>query len=208
MQDETQFENAVDRWVSARLAQPMTWDSLVYSLPSVYPKNVLNSAKRLSLLDRISFPPTKLSGLLTPCFALDLWSEGILPTPHLLDSAWWFGDSALEKLLGRIESFTGLGDKVLFLGAPTLLHFARERSGSRSFFLLDREFAGEQDEINGQLSADLLIEQPSVGEMDVIVADPPWYTCETQAFLLTAIRNARRAARYCLAFRRSEPGQA
>lgn|SRR5487761_113923 len=191
MQDETQFENAVDRWVSARLAHPMTWDSLVYSLPSVYPGTVLNSAKRLSLLDRISFPPIKSSGSLTSCFALDLWSEEKVLTPHALDSSWWFADSALETLLERIESFTVPGDRVLLLGAPTVWHYAMERSGNRLFLLLDREPADEEKEIRRSMTADLLDEQPTLGRMDLIVVDPPWYHREIRAFLLTATRNAR-----------------
>jgi hypothetical protein len=198
MRDETQFENAVDRWVAARLANPMTWNSLVYSLPSVYPEVALNSAKRLSLLNRISFPPTKLSGSFAPCFALDLWFEERVLTPHALDSTWWFGDSALETLRERIESLTVPGDNVLLLGAPTLLHYAMERSGDRFFLLLDREPVKAQKEGSGCVTADLLTEQPSVGRMDLIVADPPWYSRETRAFLVTAIRNARTGSKVLL----------
>ena len=106
MQNQTEFESVIDRWVSARLASPMTWNSLVCSLPGVYPEVVLNSAKRLSLLDRIYFPPIESSGPLTSAFALDLWAEEKILTPHALDSAWWFGDPALETLLERIENFT------------------------------------------------------------------------------------------------------
>jgi hypothetical protein len=198
VRSQAQFESAVDRWVSARLARPMTWNSLIYSLPSVYPEVVLSSVKRLSLFDRISFQSNESSGSLSPSFAMDLWSEEKLAIPHPLDSTWWFGDSALEKLLERIETFTVPGDKVLLLGAPTLLHYARERSGNRSFLLLDRESAGEQNGIGSCVPADLLNEQPSLGKIDLVVVDPPWYSRETQAFLWTAIRNARRGTKILL----------
>ena len=197
-QNETQFENAVDRWVSERLSSPMSWNSLVYSLPSVYPEDVLNSARRLSLLDRISFPSSEGFGSFKPSFALDLWSEKKVFTPHPLDSTWWFGDSALETLLMRIESSTQPGDTVLLLGVPTLWHYVEERGGDRVFLLLDRELGKEQVESTRCLSADLLRKQPTFGRADLIIADPPWYSQEIRAFLSTAIRNARPGSKVLL----------
>src|ERR1700739_746702 len=74
VQETTDFENTVDSWVSTRFAAgPMTWNELVNSLPSVYPEIILNSAKRLDLIDEISFTSSHSSGSLAPCFALDLW---------------------------------------------------------------------------------------------------------------------------------------
>jgi hypothetical protein len=189
VQKTTEFENTVDGWVSARLATgPVTWNSLVHSLPSVYPELVLSSAKRLDALDKISFPPRHSSASLAPCFALDLWTERNAPTPHALDSTWWFGDSSLDLLLERIERLTAVGDRVLLLGVPTLWHYAKERSANRIFLLLDRERLGPQSKVT---TADLLLERPSLGKMGLIVVDPPWYPAEIRAFLLTALRNGR-----------------
>src|SRR5258708_15558830 len=101
MRDQAEFESMIDRWVSARLASPMAWDSLIYSLPAVYPEFILRSAKRLSLLHRIRSPAGELSKRPAPSFATDLWAEEKLATPHPLDSTWWFGDSALKILLER-----------------------------------------------------------------------------------------------------------
>lgn len=196
VQETTEFENTVDGWISTRLAAgSMTWNSLVNSLPSVYPEVILNSAKRLDLLDEISFSPSHSSGSLAPCFALELWAARKAQTPHPLDSTWWFGDAALDLLLERVESLTVSGYRVLLLGVPTLWHYAKDHSGNRMFLLLDRERTRDQGKFT---TANLLTEQPSLGKMDLIVVDPPWYPAETRAFVVTALRNARLGSKILL----------
>src|ERR1700739_387753 len=196
VQETTDFENTVDSWVSTRFAAgPMTWNELVNSLPSVYPEIILNSAKRLDLIDEISFTSSHSSGSLAPCFALDLWAARKAQTPHTLDSTWWFGDAALGLLLERIGCFTASSDRVLLLGVPTLWHYAKDRSGNRKFLLLDRERSREQSKFT---TANLLTDQPSLGKMDLIVVDPPWYPAATRAFVVTALRNARPGSKILL----------
>jgi hypothetical protein len=198
MRDQTEFESVIDRWVSAQLASPMMWNSLLYSLPGVYPELILKSAKRLSLLHRIHFTAGELSKRPAPSLATDLWAKEKLATPHPLDSTWWFGDSALKTLLERIESLSTPRSNVLLLGTPTLFHYAKGQSKERSFFLVDHESAQRKNGIHGHISVDLLSEQPSLEKSNVIVADPPWYPQETRAFLLTAVQNATRSGKILL----------
>jgi hypothetical protein len=198
MRDQVEFESVIDRWVSAQLASQVTWNSLLYSLPGVYPELILKSAKRLSLLHRIHFAAAELSKRPAPSLATDLWAKEKLATPHPLDSTWWFGDSALKILLERVESFSTPRSNVLLLGAPTLFHYAKEQSKERSFFLVDRDSTHRENGICGHISVDLLSEQPSLEKASVIVADPPWYPQETRAFLLAAIRNSTRSAKILL----------
>src|SRR2546428_1331204 len=138
MCDQVEFERVIDGWVSAALRRPRDWASLLYSLPSVYPAVALESAKRCSLSHMIRFQDAKSADYKSSSFAMQLRSEGKLLTPHPQDASWWFANPALDTMGDRLERLTSVGDHVLFLGAPTLFHFTRERLVGRHLTLLDK----------------------------------------------------------------------
>src|SRR6516225_3887551 len=52
-------------------------------------------------------------------YAMRGWAHGLLPTPHILDSTWWFDDATIEFFYDEMEK---CGEPVVVcLGAPTLL---------------------------------------------------------------------------------------
>ena len=114
------------------------------------------------------------------------WALGLLPTPHLLDAAWWFDAVTVEAFRADIEALPRQA-AVVFLGTPSLFLDTWQRDESRSSHLVDRDRAiqkrlpvglrSRMDSIN------LLNEVPRLGHADLVVADPPWYVEETMAFL-------------------------
>jgi len=192
----TAFETTIDQWLSSQLASgPKSWTALLLALPSVYPQAVLDSLKRLDLLNHVSFPKSRSAAFTALPFALRLWDAGKIPTPHVLDSTWWFGDPALEVLLEQVERLSSPTSSVLLLGAPTFWHYARANGSNLRFRLLDRQPSAEPSEFT---TTDLLLEQPKIGRMDLVVMDPPWYPSDMQVFLLAALRNVTSGAKILL----------
>lgn len=196
IQANTAFETTIDEWLWSELSTgPKGWTPLLLALPSVYPEVVLDSLKRLDLLNQVSFPRSQSAALTTLPFALRLWAAGKIPTPHVLDSTWWFGDSALEVLLDQVQGLSDPSSKVLLLGAPTLWHYAKANGSKLRFRLLDRQRSAEPSEFT---MTDLLLEQPKIGRMNLVVMDPPWYPFDMQVFLLAALRNVIPGAKILL----------
>jgi putative N6-adenine methyltransferase len=198
MSDQSDFDKTIDGWVSARLGESLRWDSLLYALPSVYPASVWESVRRLSLTNKIRFPEGRSRSADVPSFALDLWRQEKLLTPHPLDSSWWFADAALERLLECLRSLTEASDAVLLLGTPTLFHYAKERRLGRSTMLVDRECTTAAEDSFHAARSDLMRDLPLKAKFDVIVADPPWYPLEMRAFLDKACRNAKKGTKVLL----------
>jgi len=195
MNEQLTFEEAVDRWVSAGLTEPVAWDQLLYTLPSVYPATVRESARRLLLSDRIRFTTDRS---LTPgakSFALKSWCQDKLPTPHPQDSLWWFGDIALERVLAHIQQLVTHSDGVLLLGTPSLFHYLKAHNLRRSVLLLDKDCSSIAEGQYRALPFDVLTDTATDERFDVIVADPPWYPLETRAFLIAALRRSKLGTR-------------
>jgi hypothetical protein len=196
VQANTAFEATIDEWLVSRLSGgSRNWHALLLELPSVYPGTILDSLKRLELLERVSFSRSENGGWNSSPFAFRLWAEGRIPTPHVLDSTWWFGDSALQLLLEEVEKSTGPKSKVLLLGVPTFWHFAKAKGSNLRFRLLDRQRSAEPSEFT---TTDLPHEQLAIGKMDLVIMDPPWYPFDMQVFLLAALRNAAPGAKILL----------
>jgi hypothetical protein len=143
----------------------------------------------------VSFPQSQPAALTSLPFALRLWATGEIPTPHVLDSTWWFGDLALQVLLDQVEGLSSPNSNVLLLGAPTFWHYAKANGSKLRFRLLDRQRSVEPSEFT---TTDLLFEQPKIGTMDLVVMDPPWYPFDMQVFLLAALRNVKPEAKILL----------
>jgi Probable N6-adenine methyltransferase len=190
MVDQTDFDKTVDRWVSATLTQDTDWATLLYRLPGVYPAAVLESVTRLSLSHMIRFRDAGSIKTNTP-FAMQLWSQRTVVTPHPQDASWWFADSALQTLVERMRKLPATEGAVLLLGTPTLFHFAKREAAQQSLLLLDKEFSEQNDGQHRAFRVDLLKEQPAYLKAEIIIADPPWYRPDMRAFLWTARRNAK-----------------
>ena len=122
------------------------------------------------------------------------WAAGLLPTPHLLDAAWWFDRATVEAFRLTIEALPRRASLV-FLGTPSLFLDACQRGKGRTSLLVDRDRT-IQARLAGELSAncevlDLLRELPRSRTADFVVADPPWYPSEIRAFLASAQAVAR-----------------
>jgi hypothetical protein len=195
MNELVSFEQAVDGWVSARLTEPVSWNRLLNGLPSVYPATVQESARRLSLSDKIRFGIDQplISGATS--FALKLWREGKLLTPHPQDSLWWFGDVALERLHSELHRSLARSERVLLLGTPTLFHYLKAQGLGMDVVLLDRDCPTIDEGQYRSLRCDLLADSRTSERFDVIVADPPWYPLETRAFLQAALQRSRSGTR-------------
>ena len=200
MAPATAYQELVDGRVRGLLSQPTSWPALLTALPGVYPAIIHETARRLRLGDMVR-PSGQLTATTeTTATVAGLWEAGLLPTPHLLDSCWWFADSALDSLLNRICQYSDVGDPVLLLGTPTLLQAAGDRAIERVFTLVDREASTFSSSAgNRTIQADIVLKQRHLsGPSRVVVVDPPWYVAETRSFLWTARKNARRSTRILL----------
>jgi hypothetical protein len=122
------------------------------------------------------------------------WVAGLLPTPHLLDAAWWFDSATVQAFRLEMEALPRQAT-VVFLGTPSLFLDARQRGESRNTLLIDRDAAVREqmpEEVTSDVQVlDLLSSTPCHMNADLIVADPPWYVNETMAFLTAAQTVAR-----------------
>jgi len=120
----------------------------------------------------------------------------LLPVPHPLDADWRFAPAARERLLEQ-ASASAPGACVL-LGTPTLFPHSCAQPDRRAIVLVDRSPAtvdAARALVHGHdllrvVRTDLVKDGAGVeaGEAGVVVADPPWYRPEQQAFLRAAAR--------------------
>ena len=145
----------------------MDWDELLYSLPGVYPATVSGIPRRLLLIDRIPFT-TDRSLNLCKFFCVEIMGPRKLPTPHPQDSLWWFGDVALERVLGDISNSVTHSDGVLLLGTPSLFHYLKAHSLRCSVLLLDKTVDHRRRSIS-RLPFDVFTDGATDERFDVIV---------------------------------------
>src|SRR5437588_605326 len=104
MNANVQFERYVDDLIRRQLAcGTLGWNQLIRSLPGVSPDIVWESLRRQKLVRQIKFHDDDQSQRSSSIpFAYQLWRNGSLPTPHILDACWWFADASLELLHARL----------------------------------------------------------------------------------------------------------
>src|SRR5216684_6215562 len=138
------YNQKVDRWVYGSVTRGVTTlNSLLASLPGVYPSVVRDSLARLLKAGKLtnvnsviaSHAPNGIRSSLELCPSL---SHAIaLPIPHPLDYDWRFADSAVRYLLDRSLELTTADETIALLGAPTVLRNGLESSFPRRLVLLD-----------------------------------------------------------------------
>lgn len=190
------YSEWVDRKVRGSIgSKSLSWDVLLQSLPGIYPATVLESAERQGLVSRIAFPQGSrlISRGTSDTVGPSIYPATILPTPHPLDSCWWFDPAAIEALIALIDNLTTETAHVILLGAPTLLDAVGRlaKNSRRSFTLVDSDpLVADRlrARANGRtvLVADLMRQTVSVAPGTLVIADPPWYGPEIRMFLWAA----------------------
>jgi hypothetical protein len=120
---------------------------------------------------------------------LALWADGLLPTAHLLDATWWFNHRTVVAIRDRMAR-PHVEGRVALLGTPSLF-IAGYREGSKTeTWLFDKDNAISRflpEELRSHFVAvDLMSVRPPNIQAQLVVADPPWYMPELEAFLASA----------------------
>jgi hypothetical protein len=202
-QENQNFEKLVDFWVHQSIENGVTnFNSLLNSLPGVYPSVAFSSLKRLiiegKVSDRIFSIGTKRkskSGNLNNRVQTDN-SSFSLPIPHPLDYDWRFSSAASNYLLDYCLKATKPNETIAFLGTPSLFQRAREISFPRKTLLLDNNstvikyFSKNMAGANIML-CDVVKDNIPAIQASIVVIDPPWYKKHLLGFLWAANKICR-----------------
>ena len=173
MSIEAEFQKLVETQVTQYLHDYKSWRDLLYSLPSIYPGVVFDSAERLGLIRMIDFDVRSTGGR-DGKFASKSWSAGLLPTPHPLDAAWWFTDSTLYELSDRLLKTASATERILLLGTPTLFHFMRPKVRNHQIVLIDRLSSGTIEHLClKSITLDLVASQPKLSRPARVILPSP-----------------------------------
>ena len=199
---ELLFRRQVDRWTLAAVTDGVEhFEGLLRALPGVYPPMVAASLTRLRREGAISSDQHRQArarqhrddGDRVGC------SPPALPPPHPLDFDWRYTERTVDRLLRLVTSVTEPEDTIALLGTPSLYAAALDRATDRQWVLLEGSEATVQhlhmtgprrtvqrcDVVRGHI--------PEPGAA-AVVADPPWYPGQIEAFLWAATVCARQGA--------------
>lgn len=204
MNDENQnFEALVDRWVCGAINNGVTnFNSLLISLPGVYPSVAIFSLKRLiaqgKVPERFFFngiqERSKNGHLINRVKAEN--NNFDLPVPHPLDYDWRFSNSASSYLLSNCLEITKPGETVVLLGTPSIFKKAKEISFPRKTILLDNNSAVTNHFPKNIADADIRLcditrdDIPDI-EASAVIVDPPWYEKHLLGFMWAAAKICR-----------------
>ncbi len=193
---ESSYQELLDKAVRRYTERPIGWGDLLSKLSGACPVAVSDSVTKLNRQSHISFP--KITPSPSVPVALQQWSQGLIPTPHIVDSTWWFADSALASLVKMIGESTRSDDLVLLLGTPTLYFCAKDMFPDRSLVLVDKTATSFED---GSRRADVRCNSWSIPRAPtLVIADPPWYKDDLLGFIAVASRHAVTGGRVVISF--------
>jgi hypothetical protein len=120
---------------------------------------------------------------------LALWARGSLPAGHLLDATWWFDSCTVFSFRERILRQSA-GGRVAFLGTPSLFLDGLHQGSPVETWLFDQDDAIRKF-LSRELQShfvvlDLTRNLPQRIGAELVIADPPWYMAELEAFLAAA----------------------
>jgi hypothetical protein len=196
-----EFEQLVDQCiVDAVSAGADTFNSILLSLPSVYPAAVLHSLRRLAAERRI---PTWIAKAAEISVGLDMQdavpkrgqtATPDLPVPHPLDYEWRFTPETVRGILHEVVSLSSPGDVIALVGGPSIFYAACQMGewSDRKFVLVDgnrhilKWFASQAHNWHSIVECNLLRAQPPALNAQVVVTDAPWYPTYLEVFLRAA----------------------
>lgn len=202
IQKNQKYDELVDRWVYGVITQGVTnFNSLLKSLPGVYPSVVLESLKRLvtsGKLPELILPPclndpirvskTRIQAILPGS------QHNKLPVPHPLDYEWRFSDAAVTYLLDYFLEITEPGESIALLGTPSVLCAANVASFPRQLILLDNNapvinlLSEDMPDKSRVTLCDVIRERLPEISASVVVIDPPWYEKHFFGFIWAAAK--------------------
>lgn len=196
--EEQTFNEQVDRWVYGIVTRGVTnLNSLLASLPGVYPSVAVQSVKRLIAAGKFN-----VQGFAITPEAPEPDGAGreqssnrrrriTLPVPHPLDYDWRFGESAVSYLLDACLALTRPDETIALLGTPSVLRTAIESSYPRGTALLDANTSVVNCLSQAAPDAEVLLcdvvrdPLPPI-EASAVIVDPPWYKEHLVGFLWAA----------------------
>lgn len=120
---------------------------------------------------------------------LALWANGLLPAAHLLDATWWFNHRTIVAIRDRMVRQYVRG-KVALFGTPSLFIAGYRECSKMEAWLFDKDDAIRRflpEELRSHfIAVDLMKILPPNLQARLVIADPPWYMPELQAFLASA----------------------
>jgi len=185
------FEQQVEDWVYQSIISGVTnFDSLIRSLPGVYPSVAISALKRLvtksrltkSLVDEILSSQNCKQEISDTSFHLD---KNIT---HPLDYDWRFTKTSTNLLLEQAHILSKKGDTIALLGTPSIFFHADNYLTDRKIILFDKN-PTHADNVHGNSSCytvDLLHDSLPNIQADVVIADPPWYPEHMLGFVWAA----------------------
>lgn len=194
------FNQKVDRWVCAAINNGVTnFNSLLNSLPGVYPSVVLDSLKRLAATEKISKRSFSIAQRRTNKSEhkkLPSIVDGKInmPVPHPLDYDWRFSEAASAYLLDRCLELTNSDETIAFLGTPSVYRQALINSFPRKLILLDNNVAvvnyfsqnfGDDAEA---ILFNAVTDPVANIKATLVIVDPPWYESDLLGFMWTAAK--------------------
>jgi hypothetical protein len=185
------FRNWIDREVLLVLrTETSDFNSLVESLPGIYPAEVYDSLKRLmiqggpnaSQLDRLVS-----SASLAPS-ALGFQNAELLLPPHPLDYEWRFSDETIDRIARRSTTRVKRHGSIAFVATPSVVganpaildSFQAEYFGLDALRLSAHGFGSSFKRFHHM---DLSSEPEISGPFNLVVTDPPWYADYMKRFV-------------------------
>lgn len=189
--DRETWAEGIRRQVLAGMEGSTDFDSLVERLPSINPTEILLSVDRLLAQGYVSLALAQAlrRQAAQPRGAADA-PASLLPLPHPLDFEWRFTQRTAHELLDMLTNMTPFGGSVLLFGTPGVAFEAMCIPISRRL-----HFVGEDNVVSRRLHSlnvgagkPVAIETSlaTVGQVDAVVLDPPWYPDSVNPMLSTA----------------------
>jgi len=202
------FTEQIARWTTAALGRhPPSFGALLRVLPGVEPGLVADALERTAA--GAGPIATRLHAAVLLSYARHARATpppSPLPVPHPLDCYWPSDPFTLRVLTTAIARAVAPGGTVAYLAWPNAFADARPRLSDRRHVLLEHDHARADshrttagDHAQDVHNLDVLRDDLPDVRAHTILADPPWYPLELNAFLWAAARLAAPGAAVLLA---------
>lgn len=189
--EKSEYDELVDRWVHTAITNGVTsLNSLIKSLPGVYPTVALESLARLAQNGWLNYENSPLarerSQYENP-LSNSRGGDHTFPIEHPLDFDWRFDTSATEYLSKLCLELTDDHDSIAVLGVPSILTSRAVGDSTRQIVFLDNNHLHSAKSINlsnvERYRCDVLVDDIPDLSVSLVLADPPWYPNYLKGFL-------------------------